>query len=91
MASMYFVFRHIQVLRNNKNHSEGFMQNESFRITKNIRRKEIAEASIILDIANQKIIKNRFTERTFEELFKYAVEHYSDYINRWTSNQKTKG
>ena len=84
MAKMFFVIKHQQVLRNPKNHKEGFMNNESFHITKNLSKRDNTEASIILDVANQKIVKNRFQERTFEELFRYAATHYSNYINEWT-------
>ena len=80
---MFFVIKHQQVLRNRKNPAEGFMNNESFHITKNLSRRDNTESSIILDVANQKIIKNRFGEKTFEELFKYAATHYSEYINKW--------
>jgi hypothetical protein len=84
MVKMFFVIKHHQVLRNPKNHKEGFVNNESFHITKNLSKRDNTEASVILDIANQKIIKNRFEDRTFEELFKYAAMHYADYINKWT-------
>ena len=83
MAKMFMVAKHQQVLRNPKNHKEGFMNNESFHIVKNLKTKDYAEASIILDVANQKIIKNRFSERNFDELFKYFSTHYSEYINKW--------
>lgn len=80
---MFMVVKHIKVLRNPNKPQEGFMDNESFHITKNVKKKDLTEASIILDVPNQKIIKNRFSERTFDDLFKYMSEHYSDYINNW--------
>lgn len=86
---MFMVARHIQVLRNPKNPKEGFMNNESFVITKNLKNKDYQEASIILDVANQKIIKNRFSERTFNDMFEYFSTHYSDYINKWLNGQSS--
>jgi len=82
---MFFIIKHHQVLRNIKNPKEGLMKNESFHITKNVKNKDLTEASIILDVANQKVIKNRFENKTFEDLFRYSVTHYSDYINKWTN------
>jgi len=82
------VLRHMRVLKDPKKPSLGFVDNESFHITKNPKRKDYEEASIILDCANQKILKNRYNERTFEDLFKYMVKHYSEYINRWLNDQK---
>jgi hypothetical protein len=84
MVKMFFVIKHQQVLRNPRNPKEGFMNNESFHISKNPKSKDLQEASIILDVGNQKVIKNRFSEKSFEDLFKYAVTHYSEYINKWT-------
>jgi hypothetical protein len=91
MANMYFVIKHQQVLRNPKNPKEGTMNNESFYIVKNPKKKDLTEASIILDVANQKIVKNRFSDRTFDELFKYSAAHYSNYINEWVRNNSYTG
>jgi hypothetical protein len=83
MAKMYMIVKHIKVLRDPRNPQQGFMDNESFHITKNPKKKDYEEASIILDVANQKIIKNRFSERSFDDLFKYMSTHYEEYINKW--------
>jgi hypothetical protein len=83
MAKMYMIVKHIKVLRDPKNPQQGFMDNESFHITKNPKKKDYEEASIILDVANQKIVKNRFSERSFDDLFKYMGTHYEEYINKW--------
>jgi hypothetical protein len=83
MAKLFMIARHTEVLRNTKDHSKGFMTNEAFSMSGNLKKKDYAEASIILDIANQKIVKSRFPERSFEDLFKYFTTHYSKYINTW--------
>jgi hypothetical protein len=85
---MFMIAKHIQVPRNPKNPSQGFMTNETFHIVKNPKTKDYQEASIILDVANQKVVKNRFTEKSFEELFAYFSQHYADYINKWLNAQK---
>ena len=88
MVKLYMIARHTEVLRNKSDPSKGFMTNESFSMTRNIKNKDYSEASIIIDIANQKIVKSRFPDRSFEDLFKYFNIHYSDYINTWL-NVKT--
>ena len=81
------IAKHTKVLRNPKKPSEGFVTNESFEISKNLKSKVLSEASIILDIAEHKIVKNRFPDRDFDELFKYFSMHYADYINKWVNGQ----
>ena len=89
MTKMYMIVKHIKVLKDPKKPNLGFMDNESFHITKNPKKKDYEEASIILDVANQKIIKNRFTERSFADLFGNLSKHYSDYINKWINAQES--
>jgi hypothetical protein len=67
---------------------DAWQNNEEVRCRKNLKRKDNTEASVILDVANAKVIKNRFgIERSFEELFAYYTEHYGDYINNWLKTQ----
>jgi hypothetical protein len=89
MAKMYMIIKHIKVLKDPKKPAQGFMDNESFHITKNPKKRDYEEASIILDVANQKIVKNRFSERSFDDLFKYMSTHYSEYINKWINAQES--
>ena len=88
---LFLVARYTQVLRNPKNpdrSSAAFMNNESMFLTKNIKRRDLEEAGVILDIANAKVIKNRFNDRPFDELYGYYIKHYSDYINKWLNAQR---
>ena len=85
---MFLIAKHIEVMRNPKKPSEGKMTNEMFKVTKNVKPKDYSEASIIVDVAQSKIIKNRFSERTFEELFAYFMTHYKEDINKWVNDQQ---
>ena len=80
---MFLIARHTQTLRNPKNTAQGMMTNESFHVTNKVKNKDLSEASIILDVAEQKIIKNRYSERTFDDLFLYFMTHYKDHIQKW--------
>jgi hypothetical protein len=93
MARMFLVSRHTKALRNPKSPFRGenaFMDNEAVVITKNLKNKDYSEASVILDVAEQKVIKNRFTERPFDELWTYFLKHYGDYINQWLTSQRPR-
>lgn len=83
------IARHSEVLRDTRNQSKGFMTNEAFSMSRNLKKKDYAEASIIIDIPNQKIIKSRFPERSFNDLFSYFTQHYSDYINKWLNGKSS--
>jgi len=84
---MFFIAKHIQVMRNPQKPAEGTMTNEFFAVSKKIKNREYSEASIIIDVAEQKVIKNRYTERSFEELFSYFMTHYKEQINKWLNAQ----
>ena len=87
---MFLVATHKQLLRNPKNPKEGFMTNEYIRVDKKLKNKDYTEASIILDVAQQKVLKNRFSEREFPELYAYFISHYGDQINQWINDQIKK-
>lgn len=87
---MFLIAKHIQSPRNPMDLSEGYKTDEIFAVTKNVKSREFSEASIIIDVAQQKIVKNRFTERTFDELFAYFMTHYKDQINKWLNAQIEK-
>ena len=84
---MFLIARHMQTVRNPTNPKLGMMTNESFHVSDKVKNKDLSEASIILDVANQKIIKNRFPERTFNDLFLYFMTHYKDHIQKWLDAQ----
>jgi len=88
MAKMFFVVNHYKVLKNNKNPKEGYSTNEAFKVTKNLKTKDYTDASIILDIGKEEIVKNRFPDRTYTELFSYLMNHYKDHIQKWLDAQK---
>ena len=88
---MFLVARHTQSLRDpmsSDRSPKAYMDNEAVVITKNLKTKDYAEASVILDIAQQKVVKNRFSERPFSELWAYFIQHYGQYINQWLTSQK---
>jgi hypothetical protein len=80
---MFLIARHTQTVRNPKNPKQGMMTNESFHVADKVKNKDLSEASIILDVANQKVIKNRFPDRSFDDLFLYFMSHYKDHIQKW--------
>ena len=97
MSRMFIVARYPQTLKNpNMSHRSGvgsnpaaWQHNEEVICRKSLRPKDQTEASVILDVANQKVIKNRFNENNdFEELYKYYLTHYADYINKWVNTQR---
>ena len=91
----FFIVNHIKTIKNPKLSSKSnigkddsaWQQNEKFRCAKNIRRNDLSEAGIILDVTNQKVIKNRYGNQNFTELYQHFVENYGDYINEWLKNQ----
>lgn len=93
---MFIIARYPQTLRNPRDASKAgigsnhaaWQNNEEVICRKSIRPKDQIEASVILDVANQRVVKNRFNENTnFDELYKYFLEHYADYIDRWIKLQ----
>ncbi len=84
---LFAVVRYSETLKDKKNHTKGFQHNEAFALTKNLKQRDYGEAAVILDVANSKVIKNRFNERPFEELWQYYIHHYGDYINKWLRAQ----
>lgn len=69
------------------NHA-AWQNNEEVKCSKNLKTKDLTEASVILDVANQKVVKNRFdSDRNFDELFQYYMSNYADYINSWLNVQ----
>ena len=96
MNKMFIVAKYPQTLRNpassNKpgigKNQAAWQHNEEVKCVKNLKTRDATEASVILDVANEKVIKNRFNDnRDFQELYRYYLEHYADYINRWVTMQ----
>lgn len=86
---MFLVARYTEVLKNVKRPSDGFQNNESIVITKNLKDRDLSEASVILDVKNNRVIKNRYNDRPFDELWIYYVTHYGEYINKWIYAQRS--
>ena len=86
---MFLVARYTEVLKNVKRPTDGFQNNESIVITKNLKDRDLSEASVILDVKNNKVIKNRYNDRPFDELWIYYVTHYGEYINKWINAQRS--
>jgi hypothetical protein len=65
-----------------------WQQNEAIKCAKNLKSRDYSEAGVILDVANQKVIKNRYSDdKPFGELFEYYLTHYKEYINGWLKKQ----
>ena len=87
MPKMFLVAKYPMTLRDKRRPGD-FQHNEEVKCVKNLRTRDQSEASVILDVANGVVIKNRFNDnRDFEQLYKYYLEHYADYINSWINAQ----
>lgn len=65
-----------------------WQDNEKVECRKSVSGNRLTSASVVLDVANQRVIKNRFDNgRDFEELYAYYLERYADYINEWLEVQ----
>ena len=100
MSKKFFIVaKYPQTLRNPKmahqpglatNHA-AWQNNEELKCAKNLKTRDLTEASVILDVAQQKVIKDRFDSgRGFEELFQYYMSNYADYINSWLNVQLSR-
>ena len=66
----------------------GYMSNpdniqwdERMYVSQGLRKKD-QQMNVILDLTEEKIIKNSFNSgKSFEDIFKYFYENYGDYIN----------
>jgi hypothetical protein len=96
MAKFYIVATYTRTLRDpRQSHLKGiggntsaWADNEMIRCTKRLSRKDQTESSIILDVAERKVIKDRFeSNKTFDELYSYYLTNFADYINDWLTNQ----
>ena len=85
---MFLLAKHIKSPRNPRNPADGFKTDELFGICKNLKNRDYSEASIIIDVAKQTIVKNRYSEKSFDELYAYFMTHYKEQINKWLNAQK---
>lgn len=86
MKSIYLVAYYYQKPRSNRvrtqiagwlNDQNNVSYDEQVAVTHNLRRRDESMASIILDLVNKKIVKNRWQSgRTFDELFDYYAKNY---------------
>ena len=95
----YIIAKYPQTLRNPKmSHMQGtgknhaaWQNNEELKCAKNLKTRDLTEASVILDVGNQKVVKDRFDSgRQFDELFQYYMSNYADYINSWLNVQLSR-
>lgn len=100
MSNKFFiVVKYPQTLRNPRqahrpgtaaNHA-AWQNNEELKCSKNLKTRDLTEASVILDVAQQKVVKDRFDSgREFQELFEYYMSNYADYINSWLNVQLSR-
>ncbi len=100
MSNKFFIVaKYPQTLRNpNLSHRPGtasnhaaWQNNEEVKCAKNLKTRDLTEASVILDVAKQKVVKDRFDSgRGFDELYQYYASNYADYINSWLNVQLSK-
>jgi hypothetical protein len=84
MAKMFLIAKYPVTLKDGKQNQ--WQNNEEVRCVKNLKTRDLTESSVILDVANGKVVKNRFNDNSdFVELYKYYLTHYSEYINRWVA------
>jgi hypothetical protein len=89
------VATHTQTIRDKRMSSKpgigkdvnAWQQNEAFRCAKNLKSRDYTEAGIILDVAQKKVVKNRYGNQNFDELYAYFLDNYTDYIDTWLKKQ----
>lgn len=90
----YIVATYTRTLRNpggTDRSDSAWQDNEKVECCKNVAGGRLAGASVVLDVTNQRVVKNRFDNgRGFEELYAYYLERYADYINEWLEIQLSK-
>lgn len=89
----YLIASHIDNIRNNslpKDDPNYWITTETIRLATSIKKKENTSASVILDMGNQKILKDRFGKRNFKEWQDYFLTHYQNQIDGWLKTQLDK-
>lgn len=84
---MFLLAKHVQSNRNPNRPADGLKTDEIFGVCKNLKNRDYSEASIIIDVAKKKVIKNRYSEKTYDELYAYFMTHYKEHINKWLNAQ----
>jgi hypothetical protein len=95
MSKFFIVATYTNVLRGHtKTHIAGlstdpsnWQSNEMVKCTKNLKPRDLTEGWVILDVAKQKVVKNRLNESGFDQLYQYYVNNFGDYINDWLTKQ----
>jgi len=63
---------------------------EQVTVTKRLKTNDYSSAKIILDLVNEKIIKNEWQpDANFDDLLRYFKENYPQYLNRSTQATNT--
>ena len=56
--------------------------NEKIELTRQLRDKDISIGNVILDLAEKKVVRNRFRpEGNFDDIFEYYYKNYTKYID----------
>lgn len=96
MAKFYIVATYTRTLRDPRqssvkgigNNINAWADNEMVRCTKRLSRRDQTESSVILDVANGVVLKDRLDSgKTFAEFYAYYLTNFGDYINDWLTNQ----
>lgn len=86
MKKYFMIVKHVQRVRDPRKpaNSSGNVQNdEIFNCATKVKKSDLVQASFIIDVANQSIVKSRFADATFESLYTYCLKNYTDYIDQW--------
>ena len=93
--TFYLVAKYTKVLRNPRDSSkkgihavaEAWQTNEAIKVTKNLKKRDLTEGFIILDVGRAKIVKGGVEGRTFEEYWQYYATNYAEHINAWLQKE----
>lgn len=85
----YLVITHMHKPRQPKmTHLKDYMSMEVNRVideqaefVTSLKNRHIVNASVIIDLVNQKLVKNRFDEKTYEELYEHFYAAYKDRVD----------
>jgi hypothetical protein len=83
---MFLVATHAAIPRNKKSTSEkdfwlnpdNIQLDEDIKLMKNVKMNALATSSIVLDLKNKKVIKNRLGDGDYEVVVNYFMENYPE-------------
>lgn len=67
------------------NDNKNIQWDEAFKMSSGLKDKDLLESQVILDIDDNKIVKNWKSGETYEKLMEYYLKHYAKYISDFIS------